>query len=262
MLVMPRIGLRPVELTWARWDGNSLYVRTAKRAGRPERYVPTEHWPPVFKLALGLLIRLVPQQMDEEAFELWRNVLASRLARASKWTRMRRRLSLYCTRHIAIATWKQLGITPELIAKLAGHAGLHSQHHYAARASRLWRALCFRDPNSEAKELLGATASGDAEDVAVGSEQEAQPADTPDRHGEEGRGEGGATDVPAESEEDAKEEFDISAQPKPRPAPDPDHALWRDWKTRQQKERDALEADRPRLRRIRQERERVEAKRG
>src|SRR5690606_10541226 len=131
VIVMPRIGLRPIELTWARWDGNRLYTRTAKRIGRPERVVPHEHWPPLYKSALGLLIALMPRELDDGAFEAWRNVLASRLARASKKTRTKRRLSLYFARHIAIANWKQAGITPKLIAQLAGHAGLKSQHHYA-----------------------------------------------------------------------------------------------------------------------------------
>lgn len=152
VIVMPRIGLRPVEMSWAFWDGNSLYTPTAKRRGRPERYVPTEHWPPVFKLALGLLVRLFPRHLDDAAFETWRKMLASRLARASKHTRTSNRLSLYFARDIAIATWKQLGITPELIARLAGHAGLNSQSHYApGRAGYGARYVFLSDAEARAR---------------------------------------------------------------------------------------------------------------
>src|SRR5690606_5095100 len=79
IIVMPRIGLRPVEITWTQWDGSRLYTHTAKRAGRPKRYIPHEHWPPVYKAALGLFVRLVPRDLDDASFETWRNLLASRL---------------------------------------------------------------------------------------------------------------------------------------------------------------------------------------
>jgi hypothetical protein len=179
IIVMPRIGLRPVELTWARWDGNKLFVRTAKRKGRPERPVPHEHWPPIYKAALGLLIALMPRELDDEAFEDWRNVLASRLARASKWTRTKRRLSLYFARHIAIANWKQAGITPELIALLAGHAGLKSQHHYASGRSGYGARYVFLTA-AQAQAQLEHTSSPDMAESAttdhnnIGEDHESQ----------------------------------------------------------------------------------------
>lgn len=153
IIVMPRIGLRPVEMTWADWDGNGLYTYTAKRAGRPKRYIPHEHWPPVYKSALGLLVKLVPRELDDAEFERWRNRLASRLARASQWTRTKKRLSLYFARHIAIANWKQAGITPEIIAQLAGHAGLRSQHFYASGRAGYGARYVFLD-HGEGQTLL------------------------------------------------------------------------------------------------------------
>jgi hypothetical protein len=164
IIVMPRIGLRPVELTWARWDGNNLYARTAKRAGRPERRVPHEHWPPVYKAALGLLVALMPRELSDAEFETWRNRLASRLARASKRSRKKRRLSLYFARHIAMATWKQAGITPELIAKLAGHAGLQSQHHYASGRAGYRARYVFLDP-ADAEAVLSTVPNAAEADI-------------------------------------------------------------------------------------------------
>jgi hypothetical protein len=153
IIVMPRIGLRPVEITWTAWDGGALYTRTAKRAGRPLRHIPSEHWPPVYRAALGLLVKLVPRGLDDAEFESWRNVLASRLARASRWTRTGRRLSLYFARDIAIANWKQAGITPQLIAKLAGHAGLRSQHFYSSGRSGYGSRFVFLN-DKEGQALL------------------------------------------------------------------------------------------------------------
>lgn len=175
IVVMPRIGLRPVEMTWAEWDGNALYTHSAKRAGRPKRYVPTEHWPPVYRAALGLFFKLIPRGLDDAEFEMWRNLLASRLARASKWTRAKRRLSLYFARHIAIASWKGAGITPELIAELAGHAGLKSQHFYASGRSGYGARYVFLDA-AEGQALLETRKASVSEQVdEVGKKVDAAP---------------------------------------------------------------------------------------
>lgn len=175
IIVMPRIGLRPIEITWTEWNGNQLYTRSAKRAGRPRRYIPHEHWPPVFKAALGLFVRLVPRDLDDASFDAWRNRLASRLARASRWTRTGRRLSLYFARDIAIATWKQLGITPETIAILAGHAGLRSQHFYASGRSGYGARHVFLD-SEQAQALLGAASAGEIAQSEVIDQDSAAPA--------------------------------------------------------------------------------------
>ncbi len=131
LLVMPRVGLRPVELTWAKRTGRALIVATAKREGRPERIIPLTDWPDEYMFALDVLLRLVPREMDPHSFKLWRNSLASRLARVSRQTHWKRRLALYCCRHIAFASWRDVGMSVEDIRRLAGHAGINSQRNYA-----------------------------------------------------------------------------------------------------------------------------------
>lgn len=131
LLVVPRIGLRPIEVTWARREGRELVAATAKRDGRPERRVPLHGWPDDYLFALDVFLSLVPRELDAQGFKLWRNALASRLARASMHSRKRRRLALYCCRHLAIANWRDIGMSPEEIRRLAGHVRLTSQSSYA-----------------------------------------------------------------------------------------------------------------------------------
>lgn len=251
IIVMPRIGLRPVEITWTQWDGNGLYTYTAKRAGRPKRYIPHEHWPPVYKAALGLFLKLVPRELDDAAFESWRNCLASRLARASKWTRTKERLPLYFARHIAIANWKQAGITPEVIAQLAGHAGLRSQHFYASGRSGYGARYVFLD-TEEARAFLGANpdahddADGATADTAV---QEVQRPPLP------------KIDIEINSNEalsEPKQEASLWEDP---PAPrtkemqtsEQGERLWREHTRRADADRDRLDAEVDRIRRERAE---------
>jgi hypothetical protein len=236
IIVMPRIGLRPVEITWAAWDGNGLYTYTAKRTGRPKRYIPNEHWPPVFKMALGLFVKLVPRELDDVAFEAWRNLLASRLARASKWTRTKKRLSLYFARHIAIANWKQAGISAEVIARLAGHAGLRSQHHYASGRSGYGSRYVFLN-SADAKALLGLPTDDNFDHFEDKVDHEVQAART-------GNGlfiEPQEAAVSAEAEDPGKREqaFVLDEMPAPRPKEKENsqlegERLWEEAKLRQQ----------------------------
>lgn len=178
LLIIPRVGLRPIELTWAERQGNALIVKTAKRDGRPQRIIPLENWPENYLFAIDLLLAAIPRDLTETQFKKFRNLLASRLARACKWTRTRRRLCLYCCRHIAIANWRDVGMSPHEIARLAGHVGLAGQLHYArGRSGYGGRYIFYRHPqkdnenlasvatNVEPKRQLPAPASSGFEEV-------------------------------------------------------------------------------------------------
>lgn len=149
LLCVPRLGMRPVELTWSRRNGLSLEMETAKRAGRPQRSIPLTEWPPEYIIALDTLLDIAPRKLSDDEFIDWRNALASRLARASMHSRKERRLALYCCRHIAFANWRDVGMSPEEIRRLAGHAFLNSQSHYARGKSGFGKNFMFL-----AKEIL------------------------------------------------------------------------------------------------------------
>lgn len=134
LVVAPRIGWRPVEMTRAWIDGDTLYIPTAKQRGAPAvRTRSLKRFAPVLKQALWILLALVPRGLDDRQFELWRNRLAGRLAYLS--ARLKRRLSLYFARHIGIATWKKAGLDPATIARLAGHLSLDAHRQHYARAA-------------------------------------------------------------------------------------------------------------------------------
>lgn len=134
LLVAPRIGWRPVEMTRAWMDGDTLYIPTAKQRGAPTvRTRSLKQFAPVLKQALWILLALVPRGLDDRQFELWRNRLAGRLAYLS--AKLKRRLSLYFARHIGIATWKKAGLDPATIARLAGHVSLDAHRQHYARAA-------------------------------------------------------------------------------------------------------------------------------
>lgn len=147
LVVAPRIGWRPVEMTSAWINGDTLYLRSAKRRGAGAPVVRTrslKQFAPVLKEALWILLALVPRGLDDQQFELWRNRLAGRLAHLS--ARLRRRLSLYFARHIGIATWKKAGLDPATIARLAGHVSLDAhQEHYARAAAGFERDVHLVD---------------------------------------------------------------------------------------------------------------------
>lgn len=152
VFVAPRIGIRPIELIGARLVGKKLIVRNAKRKPRQrlERSISLKRFAESFIEAVRWLIILANvgvtlyQEPErgydlERAFELWRNKLASCLARISKEVcGDDRRLSLYSFRHIAIATWKAAGYSAETIAALAGHLLLSSAGRYYAPAKAGW----------------------------------------------------------------------------------------------------------------------------
>lgn len=129
LVCVPRLGMRPIELLNARRQGNNVMVSTAKRAGNPIRSIPLLGWSNADIAALDLLLLLVPKGLDFEGYVRWRNALASRLARASSRA-CNERLALYFGRHVAIARWRELGLTMEQIRILAGHVGYRSQAGY------------------------------------------------------------------------------------------------------------------------------------
>lgn len=146
VFVVPRIALRPIELLGARVVGKKLIVLNAKRRLRQslERTISLKRFADSFIEALKWLIILAKAGVSlysdpERGFELWRNKLASCLARVSKDVcGDDRRLSLYSFRHIAIATWKAAGYSAATIARLVGHLLLSSAGRYYAPAKAGW----------------------------------------------------------------------------------------------------------------------------
>jgi integrase len=139
VLVNCRVGCRPVELCGAVIAGKVLHVRNAKRVvGQDEwRSLDLEKLPDVLVEATRLLTLLAPPPGNPRAFELWRNGLASSLARASR-AAGGRRLPLYAFRHVAISTWEKAGFSAEEIAALAGHLSLETAPAHYARAKSGW----------------------------------------------------------------------------------------------------------------------------
>lgn len=146
VFVVPRIAIRPIELVGARIVGKTLIVRNAKRRPRqkPERKISLKRFADSFIEAVKWLVILADAGISlyndpERDFEMWRNKLASCLARASKHVcGDDRRLSLYSFRHIGIATWKAAGFSAETIAALAGHLLLSSAGRYYAPSKAGW----------------------------------------------------------------------------------------------------------------------------
>ncbi|SDG88536.1 site-specific integrase [Pelagibacterium luteolum] len=133
LLCAPRLGIRPIELIGMRRQGHVCIVQTAKLTGNPERSIPLLGWGPEDLVALDLLICLTSNAIDTGDFVAWRNALASMLARASL-AACKKRISLYFGRHVAVARWRELGLSMEQIRLLAGHLGLKSQMGYGQGA--------------------------------------------------------------------------------------------------------------------------------
>jgi integrase len=139
LLVEPRIGLRPIEYCGATIDGSILVIENAKRADGQDlvRRIDLSAYPETVLSAIRALISLMPATDNAHVFKLWRNTIASSLARASL-VAGGRRLSLYSFRHIALATWEKNGFSAAEIALLAGHLSLHTARSHYARAGSGW----------------------------------------------------------------------------------------------------------------------------
>ncbi|SKA22264.1 hypothetical protein SAMN05428963_108188 [Consotaella salsifontis] len=150
------LGLRPVEYQDACSDGRTLKVINAKATNgrsfgmtRDIDLAPVTDQNPSFP---AFLLRFL-QRLREAAAEaggwarLWSRI-AARIARACKRCAIRR-VSLYSTRHAALATAKQL-LSMEEVAALAGHKTTRTATvHYAKRRSGLSARLRCGAPTPE-----------------------------------------------------------------------------------------------------------------
>lgn len=163
-LVEPRIGCRPIELCGAVMEGTTLIIPNAKLADGQDRWRPLDlrTYPTALIAAIRLLVKLAPEPGNPQAFVLWRNSLASSLARAS-FAAGGRRLALYAFRHIAIATWEKSGFSAEEIAALAGHLSIRTARTHYARAGSGWELTQVPEPITIA--VRTDTASTEAGDV-------------------------------------------------------------------------------------------------
>jgi len=126
------LGVRPVELTTLEQGGGFLRVQTAKRArtAHPYRVFDVHGTPRTWIDAMLLAARIYGAVEDIETFYRVHRKLAQILARISQQT-LGRRVSFYCFRHIAMATWKLAGISGADVALLAGHISPRTAQHYA-----------------------------------------------------------------------------------------------------------------------------------
>lgn len=126
------LGVRPVELTTLEEKGQYLRVQTAKRGRTADVYrVFKAHGTPRAWIdAMLLAARIYGEAEDIETFYRVHRRLAQILARISQQI-LGRRVSFYCLRHIAMATWKRAGISGAEVALLAGHISPRTAQHYA-----------------------------------------------------------------------------------------------------------------------------------
>ena len=139
VLVEPRIGLRPIEYCGATLTGTILVIPNAKRADGQDlvRRIDLSAYPDTVLAAIDALISLMPAPGNPRTFQLWRNAIASSLARASLIAGGRR-LSLYAFRHVTLATWEKNGFSAAEIATLAGHLSTRTARTHYARAVSGW----------------------------------------------------------------------------------------------------------------------------
>lgn len=142
--LVPRLGPRPVELTRAWVEGNTLFVPSAKQPEGEQkvREIDISDFHPTHREALLALIYIVARDVEASGYDAWLSLLAEILARAcetvSKNTGQRiERLAPSSFRHTAISTWHAAGYTAEEIAELVGHRNLRSQNAYK-RSSSAW----------------------------------------------------------------------------------------------------------------------------
>lgn len=141
-LLVPKLGTRPVELTMAWVEGNTLFVPSAKQ---PEgentiRTIDISNFHPTHREALLALIYIVDRDVEAGGYDAWLSRLAETLARACETVKRKTgqdvgRLSPSSFRHTAISTWHAAGYTAEEIAELVGHRDLRSQNVYKHTSS-------------------------------------------------------------------------------------------------------------------------------
>ena len=157
LIVGKRVGHRPIELCGAVVDGSILHLPNGKRAdGQPEiRRLDISRFASSEIEAVKMIVGLAPPRGNPIVYKQWRNSVASALARASR-TATGRRLSLYTSRYVALATWEAAGFTAAEIAEMAGHLstvtagrfytkkgrGLPDERRHAAEIGRSGAGLC------------------------------------------------------------------------------------------------------------------------
>lgn len=143
-LLVPKLGARPVELTKAWVEGNTLFVPSAKQPeNQPDiREIDISDFHPTHREALFALIYIAARDVEADGYDAWLSRLAETLARACVTVERKThqnigRLSPSSFRHTAISTWHSAGYTAEEIAELVGHRDLRSQNAYK-RTSSAW----------------------------------------------------------------------------------------------------------------------------
>lgn len=134
LLLMPRIGARPIELMKAWVDAGVLVISSAKLGAGHERYISLATWPELHRVALAAFLQIVQEQAASLSYDGWLSAFAEQLARACKAVGVKR-MAPSAFRHTAMSTWAAAGYTPQMIALLAGHLTLKSQAHYIRTAA-------------------------------------------------------------------------------------------------------------------------------
>ncbi len=141
-LLVPKLGVRTVELVGARIEGDHLVVRNAKRrtGEDPERRIGIANFHATHKEALRVLVEVVAADVGELGYDKWLSNLAEILATACKAAsrpgREIPRLAPSAFRHIALSTWHSAGYSAEEIARLAGHLSIGTaRRHYIRKSS-------------------------------------------------------------------------------------------------------------------------------
>lgn len=144
-------GCRLIELSTAVVERDRLVLRNAKygngRAGAESRAIKLGFLSETERHALPIALHLLretialyakePGEDTHRTYERWHRAAAEMLARCCKAAGVRR-LNLYSLRHVAIATWRQAGLTPVQIAALAGHASIVTARRHYGHGSSGW----------------------------------------------------------------------------------------------------------------------------
>lgn len=149
------LATRPSEVLTIRFDpAGKLWVRSGKhsetngRALQPVRQVPTDTLKPFEIAELRDLAELITTERAKRATtdKLLRACQrAIRLARAEVAGRSRR-ITAYTTRHQARANLVAMGLTPEEVAVMMGHASAATAQSHYAPERRAWKSARIARP--------------------------------------------------------------------------------------------------------------------
>jgi len=138
-----RLGHRPIEGECAALDGIWLVLRNAKanedRALARERRIDLSAMSPLVRRAVASYIRLRPAMVARYGSDKrWYDAASEQFARLCESLGIER-IAITSLRHVALASWKRAGLSPWLIAALAGHGSPHSAGRYYAKAGSGWQ---------------------------------------------------------------------------------------------------------------------------